>query len=90
MDSSASTAAITTTTDLSVPANAGEYPGCHLAAYFAFRGVELSRGEAQEVLRTFVRLAELGAIVPVHKAAPASATVSLAVGLDPPLDDATE
>jgi hypothetical protein len=70
MDSSASAGTITTTTDPSVPENAGEYPGCHLAAYFASRGVELSREEAKEVLHTFVRLAELGALVPADEAAP--------------------
>lgn len=42
--------------------NQRDYPGSHTAAYFAARGVDLSADEALELVRVFVRLAELGAV----------------------------
>jgi hypothetical protein len=38
------------------------YPGSNTAAYFAARGVQLSPDEACELVRVFLRLADLGAL----------------------------
>jgi hypothetical protein len=38
------------------------YPGSNLSRYFAARGVELSPDESRELVRLFLRLADLGAL----------------------------
>lgn len=61
-----------------------DYPGSNIAACFAARGVRLTPGEASELVRVFLRLADLGAIstAPADEClgsepiAPASAGVS--------------
>jgi hypothetical protein len=39
-----------------------DFPGSKTAAYFAARGVHLSPDESRELVRLFLRLADLGAI----------------------------
>lgn len=62
------------------------YPGVHLAAYLAARGVAVSPAESRELLAVLLRLADLGAISAARVATsrgsspktPASAGVSCA------------